>query len=149
MKARRVLAIIALTIAGPLSLFLCLLGLMALAWGGLGHGFEAAKRIGFLLPFFLALPLFIFSLGGTRFASLGLWALVPYHWFWLVQLSSGGPNHGFLQFLEFLALCVCQRQLLALVLLAVLVQFGLQAFNQFSFDEYLYKRMRGASEPAA
>ncbi|MGD0739672.1 MAG: hypothetical protein ABR957_08755 [Terracidiphilus sp.] len=149
MKARRGLRITALTVAGLLSLYLCFIGLVGLLWGGFGRGKDDAQMLGFFLPFLLALPLFVFSLGISRFASLGLWVLIPYHWFWMVIHFGGEGSVGPLGFMKGLALLLVAPTEISIVLLAVLVQFGSQVFNQFSFDEYLYGRTRGKSEPEA
>jgi hypothetical protein len=149
MKARRGLAITALVIAGLLSLYFCFFGLFGLLWGGFAHGNNDLQMLGFLLPFLLALPLFVFSLGITRFASLGLWVLVPYHWFWLVSQFAGDEVKGPLDLARGLFLCLFARTEISLILLAVLVQFGMQVFKQFRFDEFLYERMRGANESGA
>jgi hypothetical protein len=149
MKARRGLAITALTVAGLLALYFCFIGVFGVLWGGFGRSHEGLEVLGFSLPFLLALPLFVFSLGITRFASLGLWLLIPYHWFWLVIHFTGGGVSGPLEFARTAILCLIEPTEIALILLAILVQFGMQAFNQFNFDEYLYKKMRGAGESGA
>jgi hypothetical protein len=149
MKARRGLAITALIAAGLLSVYLCVVGLFGLLWGGFGRGHEDLKILGFSLPFLLALPLFLFSLGITRFASIGLWVLIPYHWFWLVSQFTGEGVSGPLEFVKAAVLCVIAPTEALIILLAVLVQFGSQIFKKFRFDEYLYERMRGASESGA
>jgi hypothetical protein len=115
----------ALILAGILSLFLCFFGLMGLGWSGFGRGMDSASIFWFFLPFLMAFPLFVFSLGGTRLAYLGLWVLAPYHRFWLVHISSQNSPHSFRGFLQLLALCACQRQLLGLIVLAASVQFGI------------------------
>jgi hypothetical protein len=146
MKARRGPAITALTAAGLIALYFCFIGAFGVLWGGFGRGHEDLEILGFSLPFLLALPLFVLSLGITRFASLGLWLLIPYHWLWLVIHFTGGGVSGPLEFARTAILCLIEPTEIPLILLAVLVQFGSQVFKQFSFDEYLYKKIRGTGE---
>ncbi len=149
MKTRRSFAVTALTVAGLLSLYLCFLGLMGLAWSGFGRGNKDLEILGCFLPFLLALPLFVFSLGITRFATLGLWMLIPYHWYWLVSHLTAEGVTGPFDLLRRIALALITPIEIAFILLAVLVQFGMRVFKQFRFDQCLYRRMRGTSESGA
>ena len=139
---RKFLCIGALILAGSVALLVFFLGLMALAWSGFGRGKNSVSILCFFLPFLLALPLFVLSLGGTRLGSVGLWVLVPYHWFSLICGSFPNPAHSVLGFLKLLAICASERQLLLLVLLAALVQFGVNVIPIFCIDKYFCERMR-------
>jgi hypothetical protein len=139
----------ALIVAGLLSVLCSFLGLFALGWGGFGRGKGSVAMLGFVLPLLIAFPLFALSLGVTRFASLGLWCAAPYHWFWLIEVSSSPPSQGPLEFLKLLARCFVEPQVLLLLFVAVLVQFGIQAIPTFSFDNYLYEKLRGGRDSSA
>jgi hypothetical protein len=147
--SKRWLCISALIVAGLLSIFCGFLGLFALAWGGFGRDKDSAAILGYILPLLIALPLFVLSLGITRFASLGLWCAVPYHWFWLIEISSPPQSHSPLDFMKLLARCFVERQELLLLSVAGLVQFGIQAIPTFFFDNYLYKKLRGDRDSSA
>lgn len=142
-SSKRRLCISALVVAGLLSIFCSFLGLMGLAWGGLGRGKDTAAIPGFMLPLLLAFPLFVLSLGITRFASIGLWCAVPYHWLWLIEIGFQAPLNSPLEFLKLLARCFVEPEVLFLLLLASLVQFGIEAIPTFLFDDFMYEKLRG------
>jgi hypothetical protein len=141
-QTRKAACVVALVLAGVLSSILCLWGLMAMIWGGFGRANDSASILCFCLPFLLGLPLFLLSLGGTRLASLFIWVLVPFHLFWLIEVSSPLPNHTPAKLLKLLVLCLFERTELVLVFLALLVQFGIQVIPRFRIDEHFYERMQ-------
>jgi hypothetical protein len=154
MRTKRLLEIASLVAAGLAALNLSFVGIFGLSYSPFGPGYHSSpNQLPFLLPFALALPAFLLSLGITRLASYALWILV--FWRWSADIwyhAFWGSLYGSPTLLDLFGIAadtLFKPPVLWLAALAGLTQFGGRAFKCFRFDEYFFKKTRGASESGA
>ena len=133
--SRKVLCIVALIIAGLLSLGASFLGLMGLLWGGFGrHGFKILELL-FFLPPLLAFPLFALAAASSRLAAFSLWALGPAYSLAMFQVSAENFVGSFTHYAVLLLACFVNKLAILLWVSAALVQFGIRVYAQSRIEE--------------
>jgi hypothetical protein len=138
--SKKRLYVAALVIGGMLSAVCSCFGLLALLWSGFPKTGDLWLVFGFFSPFLVSFPLFVLSLGITRLAVFGLWIGAFCHWVTLVVISAHSSRDEPGGFLAVLALCAVQKTTFMLLMQACAVLFGVQIFQDFSFDRFLIRR---------
>jgi hypothetical protein len=119
----------ALIVAGLLSLYASITGLMAFAWGGLPrHRFPLTYIFVALAPL-LAFPLFALAAATIRSASFCLWALGPAYSLALFQMNANSFAGSFIHYLGLLLACLFDRMAIFLWITAWLVHFGTSIYH--------------------
>jgi hypothetical protein len=128
-SSKKRLCIAALVVAGLLSVFLSFAGLLfMLGAGGLPKPGVRLLWLNLFLPFFLSFPLFLLSLGITRFGIAGLWVTT----LWELIIRMYNPVD--------LANPYIVTMLVFLLVQAFLVLYGSQLFRVFLLDQFfMYK----------
>lgn len=138
-----------LIFAGLLCLALSLFGGFGLLWSGFPGVHGTLGILLLFIPFVLMFPLFVLSLGITRLAPIAMWLLILVHWSALVYTALPSFTGGPLKFAELLALTLFEGTTCSLMVAAASVLYGVRLFQEWSFDEFLFRKLGARNETSS